>query len=87
MCTGHVYQYTACIVCTSLQNDLDMIDYVNELRESCLDCYTGIIQGLKGEAEDAVNRMHIIYGGRINNNLPLSLPLSPSLPLPPSLFS
>ncbi len=26
-----------------------MIDYLNELRESCLEAYTGIVQGLKGE--------------------------------------
>ena len=31
-----------------------MIDYLNELRESCLDAYTGIIQGLKGDND--INR-------------------------------
>mgnify|MGYP000660458737 CR=1 FL=1 len=36
------------------RSDFDMIDYLNELRESCLDAYTGIIQGLKG-AEDTPN--------------------------------
>ena len=26
-----------------------MVDYLNELRENCLEAYTGIVQGLKGE--------------------------------------
>ncbi len=39
----------------SLQTDFDMIDYVNELREGCLEAYTGIVQGLKGDNKDQVN--------------------------------
>lgn len=37
-----------------------MIDYINELREACLEAYTGIIQGLKGDDEKAVSRKYSI---------------------------
>lgn len=37
------------------QNDYDMVDYLNELREGCLEAYTGIVQGLKADNEAAVN--------------------------------
>jgi importin subunit beta-1 len=37
------------------KNDYDMVDYLNELRDACLEAYTGIIQGLKGEDDKNVN--------------------------------
>jgi len=37
------------------KNDYDSVDYVNELRENCLESYTGIVQGLKGDKEGAAN--------------------------------
>jgi len=35
--------------CQVDRSDFDMLDYLNELREGCLEAYTGIIQGLKGD--------------------------------------
>lgn len=33
-----------------------MVDYINELREGCLEAYTGIVQGLKGDNDKQMNR-------------------------------
>lgn len=35
------------------RNDYDMLEYLGELRESVLEAYTGIIQGLKGPNGEA----------------------------------
>lgn len=48
------------------KTDYDMVDYLNELRESCLEAYTGIVQGLKGDAdtpsaEIAVIQPHVAH--------------------------
>lgn len=36
--------------------DIDDIEYVNELRESCLEGYTGILQALKGDGPTAARK-------------------------------
>lgn len=41
------------------KNDFDMLDYVNELREGCLEAYTGIAQGLKGEGDNPNVQEHL----------------------------
>lgn len=54
---GHFNKYLQPVMLTLTQasslkvdtDDYDMIDYLNELREACLEAYTGIIQGLKGD--------------------------------------
>lgn len=33
------------------KTDYDMIDYLNELRDGCLESYTGMVQGLKGDGD------------------------------------
>jgi len=48
------------------RSDYDMLDYLNELREGCLEAYTGIIQGLKGDGTNpapdlAIVQPHVAY--------------------------
>jgi len=42
------------------RNDYDMVDYLNELRESCLEAYTGIVQGLKGDGDNPSPEVNVI---------------------------
>ena len=48
------------------QNDYDMVDYLNELRESCLEAYTGVVQGLKGEDEKNISREYLLLSTSLN---------------------
>ncbi|KAL5279085.1 KPNB1 family protein [Megaselia abdita] len=41
-------------------SDFDMLDYLNELRESVLEAYTGIIQGLKGPGNVVTPEINLI---------------------------
>merc|ERR1719336_3126764 len=48
------------------RSDYDLLDYLNELREGCLEAYTGIIQGLKGDGSApspdlAIVQPHVAY--------------------------
>ncbi|KAK6961585.1 importin subunit beta-1 [Biomphalaria glabrata] len=48
------------------KTDYDMIDYLNELREGCLEAYTGIVQGLKGDA-DSPNADVVLIQPHVNH--------------------
>ncbi|KAG8178707.1 hypothetical protein JTE90_011632 [Oedothorax gibbosus] len=64
----HFRKYLDIVIQTLLQasqtqaekNDFDMIDYVNELREGCLEAYTGIIQGLKGDQNTPSTEVNVV---------------------------
>ncbi|XP_057303593.1 importin subunit beta-1-like [Hydractinia symbiolongicarpus] len=51
------------------KNDYDMVDYLNELRDACLEAFTGIIQGLKGEDENNVSPDVEVVKASISNIL------------------
>ncbi|XP_064646328.1 importin subunit beta-1-like isoform X2 [Lineus longissimus] len=42
------------------KTDLDMIDYLNDLREGVLEAYTGIVQGLKGDGQPITNDIGVL---------------------------
>jgi importin subunit beta-1 len=42
------------------KSDYDMIDYLNELREGCLEAYTGIVQGLKGDDNSVSSDVYLV---------------------------
>lgn len=41
-------------------SDYEMIEYLNELRENCIEAYTGIVQGLKGENDPPNPEINLI---------------------------
>lgn len=54
----------------SFQTDYDMIDYLNELREGCLEAYTGMVQGLKGDGEQPSGKCFEFVGSFFCARLP-----------------
>ncbi|CAH8604614.1 unnamed protein product [Schistosoma haematobium] len=42
--------------------DPDMVEYLNSLRTSCLEAYTGIIQGLKGDGPQSTAALEFVAG-------------------------
>jgi len=64
----HFFKYLETILTTLLQastadvdrNDYDAVDYLNQLRESCLEAYTGILQGFKGDSSELTSELQKI---------------------------
>lgn len=42
------------------RSDFENVEYLNELRNGCLDAYTGILQGLKGENTN-MSHLHLLH--------------------------
>ncbi|CAH8591312.1 unnamed protein product [Heterobilharzia americana] len=42
--------------------DPDMVEYLNSLRTSCLEAYTGIVQGLKGDGPQSTAALEFVAG-------------------------
>ncbi|CAH8858038.1 unnamed protein product [Trichobilharzia szidati] len=42
--------------------DPDMVEYLNSLRTSCLEAYTGVIQGLKGDGPQSAAALEFVAG-------------------------
>ena len=57
------------------KNDFDMVDYLNELRESCLEAYTGIVQGLRGDNKEVINRKYLVHFFTTNSKFFTLVPL------------
>ena len=49
-----MHSLTSCDVI--IQMDYDMVDYLNELRDACLEAYTGVLQGLRGPDAKSFSR-------------------------------
>jgi importin subunit beta-1 len=43
------------------RNDYDLVDYINELYENCLQSYTGIVQGLKGDKDKSSEDIRLLF--------------------------
>lgn len=51
------------------RSDYDMVEYLGELRESVLEAYTGIVQGLKGPDDEVSFNYNIVSTYIANNNI------------------
>uniref|UniRef100_A0A915L5R3 Importin subunit beta-1/Transportin-1-like TPR repeats domain-containing protein n=1 Tax=Romanomermis culicivorax TaxID=13658 RepID=A0A915L5R3_ROMCU len=64
----HFFKYLETILTVLMQaatadvdrTDFDAVDYLNQLRESCLEAYTGILQGFKGDSKELTGELQRI---------------------------